>query len=256
MNGFGHGLAALADRMSPGLWLLAVVSALLVGMAKNGVPGLGILVVPAMAMIFPARESVGALLPLLIMGDVLAVRRFRAHADLSVLRRLLPWTLAGIGGGAVVMGMMTAGAIRPLLGMLVLVLVGVEVARRSGRLAGLTQRRGAAPALGLLTGVATTVGNAAGPLMNLYLLSRGFDRHRFIGTAAWFFLLVNLVKVPVYAGLELFTAETLLFDMLLAPLVVLGARIGRAVLAGISDRVFTLLVLALSAAAAIRLLVP
>jgi uncharacterized membrane protein YfcA len=244
----------LADRMSPGLWVLAGASAVLVGMAKNGVPGLGILVVPMLAMIFPARMSIGALLPLLIVGDILAIIRFRAHADLSVLRRLLPWTLAGIAGGAGVLLIVDAGALRPLLGGLVLLLVVMELVRKAGWFISLPHRRGASPVLGLLAGVATTVGNAAGPLLNLYLLSRDFVRHRFIGTAAWFFFIVNMTKVPVYAGLGIFTAETWLFDALMMHFVVLGAFVGRAVLKLVSDTVFTWIVLVLSIAAALKLL--
>lgn len=245
----------LTDRLTPTGWVLAGLAAALVGMAKNGVPGLGILVVPLLAMLFPAKLSVGALLPMLITGDLLALARFRAHADPAILRALLPWTLAGIAAGAGVLLVIATGWIEPLLGGLVLALVALELARSRGILESLPRRPGAAPVLGLLAGIATTVGNAAGPLMNLYLLSRNIVRHRFIGTAAWFFFLVNLTKVPVFAGLGMITRETLLFNLLLVPFVALGALAGRRILTVMSDRLFARIVLALSAAAALRLLV-
>ncbi len=248
------GMDSLAEIMTPGLWLLAVVSAILVGMAKNGVPGLGILVVPTLAMIFPARLSVGALLPLLIVGDIMAILRFRQHAEWSILKTLLPWTFAGIAAGAGVLVVISAGAIKPLLGGLVLALVVLELLRKRGVLVSLPHRKGASPVLGILTGLATTVGNAAGPLMNMYLLSRNFIRHRFIGTAAWFFFIVNTSKVPVFASLGMMNRDTLMFDLVMAPFVVVGALIGRRILDIISDRIFTWLVLLLSALAALRLL--
>ncbi len=246
----------LTDSMTPLLWIVSLASAILVGMAKNGVPGLGILVVPMLAMVFPARMSVGALLPLLIAGDILAILRFRAHADVSVLRQLLPWAFAGIAAGGLILIILQDVRLEPLLGGLVLLLVGLELARTRGFLVSLPQRKGSAPVLGVLTGTATTLGNAAGPLMNLYLLSRGFVRHRFIGTAAWFFFVVNLCKVPVFAYAGMMSARTLLFDAVLVPFVVLGAFLGRGLLGKISDRTFKRVVLFLSALAAIRLLLP
>lgn len=236
-------------------WAALVLSAVLVGMAKNGVPGLGILVVPIMAMLFPGKLSVGALLPMLITGDILALMRFRAHADVGILKSLLPWTLAGIAAGAGILLAVRPSWISPVLGGLVLALVVLELLRSRGILESLPRRKGAGPTLGLLAGMATTVGNAAGPLMNLYLLSRNIHRHRFIGTAAWFFFIVNLTKVPVFVGLGMITRQTLACNVAMLPCVILGAWAGRRALHAMSDRLFARVVLLLSAAAAVRLLI-
>lgn len=248
-------LASLPGDLAPSAWLLAAAAAVMVGMAKNGVPGFGILAVPLVAMVFPARLSVGALLPLLIVGDIMAILHFRRHADRGVLMSLLPWTFAGIAAGAGVLLVIASETLKPLLGGLVLLLVFLEWWRMQGGLTLLAHRRAASPALGIAAGVATTVGNAAGPLMSLYLLSRGFQKHQFVGTSAWFFFIINTSKIPVFVSLNMITRDTLMFNLVMAPLVVVGSWIGRRVFQAISEKVFVWLVLLLSAAAALKLLV-
>lgn len=68
-------------ELTPASWLIATLAALIVGASKSGVPGGGVLAVALFAQIFPARESTGALLPVLIVGDFLAVTLLRRHAN-------------------------------------------------------------------------------------------------------------------------------------------------------------------------------
>ena len=84
--------------MSPIHFLLAAASALLVGLSKTGLPGVSIPAILLMTEAYPddARLSVGAILPVLLAGDVFAVAWFRRHADWGRLVRLLPWVLAGM----------------------------------------------------------------------------------------------------------------------------------------------------------------
>ena len=108
---------------------------------------------------------------------------------------------------------------------------------------------------GVSAGFATTVANAAGPVMNLYLLARRLPKHEFVATGAWFFFVVNLVKIPIYVGHGLIGRRSLLFDLALAPAVVVGALLGRAVLQRMPQAIFDKLVMALTVCAAGLLLV-
>jgi uncharacterized membrane protein YfcA len=108
---------------------------------------------------------------------------------------------------------------------------------------------------GASAGFATTVANAAGPVMNLYLLARGLPKDEFVATGAWFFFVVNLVKVPIYVGHGLIDRRSLLFDLALAPAVVAGALLGRALLRRLPQAAFDRLVMALTVCAAALLLV-
>jgi len=106
--------------------VLAVVTAILVGVAKTGVSGMAILVVPLIAMVFPAKESVGALLPMLITGDILAVVYYRQHAQWGQLFKLVPGVAAGMLAGALFLARLDNESMRIFLGVFVLLLLIVE----------------------------------------------------------------------------------------------------------------------------------
>ncbi len=240
--------------MSIGAWAAAAVAALLIGMAKCGVPGLGMLSVPLMAMALPARQSVGALLPILLVGDVLGIVFFRRHARWDWILRLAPWVAAGLALGTVWLSHLDNTGLRRVLGILVLMMVGLDMVRRRLRWDSLAHHPAATATVGVLAGTATTLGNAAGPVMNLYLLARGLPRQEFVGTAAWFFFLVNITKVPVFVSQRMLTPELARLTMLMAPIVLFGALLGRVLVRRISEQVFQQIVLGLSALAGLRLL--
>ena len=238
----------------PLYWSIALAAAFLAGLAKTGVPGLGILIVPLLALLFPARQSVGALLPLLIVGDVATVILFRRHAQWRLLGRLAPWTLAGMVAGGWALTHLDDQRLRPFLGGLILLLVGLELLRRGVAWLNRPQPPWFTAGAGALTGFATTVGNVAGPVMNLFLVGKGMARQEFMGTVGWFFLLINLTKVPLFAHLDMITAHTLRFDLIVALAVVAGALAGRRLLHALSDRLFHTLILILAAASGLQLL--
>ncbi len=238
------------------LWLAGAAAALLTGVAKSGVPGLGILAVPLLAMALPAKASVGAMLPILICGDVLVLARFRRHAQWSQIGRLLPWVALGMAGAYFALGRLDDRAIRPLLGALVLAMLLLEIIRRRLSWERLPHHPVFVGGIGAASGFATTMGNAAGPIMNLYLLARGLTKETFVGTAAWYFFIVNFAKAPIFAARGMITRESLLFDLAVCPLVAVGTWLGARLLRRLTPTVFLAVVFVLTAAAALRLLWP
>ncbi len=107
---------------------------------------------------------------------------------------------------------------------------------------------------GLAGGFTSMVSNAAGALLVVYLLAMRLPRDEFIGTSAWYFLIVNVVKVPFSVGLGLITAQSLLLDAALAGGVVAGAVAGMFAARKIPEKAFTLSVQVLAFAAAVRML--
>jgi len=235
-------------------WLLGIAAALIAGMAKTGIPGIGILAVPLMVSVFPAKQSVGALLPLLICGDLFAVAYYRKSAQWDRLWELFPCVMIGVILGALALKFMAGAVFKPFLGGLILVLLGVELLRQRMGWQNVPNQKWFVITIGALAGFATTVGNVAGPIMNIYLISKGLYRDHFMGTAAWYFFIFNCAKVPLYIGLGMMTADTVRFDLAMIPLVVVSALMGRWVLGRISQTVFKRVVLVLAAVAALRLL--
>lgn len=243
-------------NLEPWQLALAVFGALLVGVSKTGVAGLGMLFVVMFANVIPAKQSSGFVLPLLIFGDVVAVWSYRAHAKWPHVFRLMPWTAAGVVAGYFAMGRIDDRQARVLIGTIILAMVAIQLWRRSRLKADAVEQAPVwfAPTVGVLVGFTTLVANAAGPLMAIYLLAMRLPKMEYVGTGAVFFLILNLFKVPFMAGLGLITADSFGFNLMLAPAVLLGAMIGRKILPLINQKLFENLALGLSATAGIRLL--
>ena len=246
-------------------WAVAGLCATLVGVAKTGVPGLGILVVPVLGLVIgDTVASAGYLLPLLCVADLFAVVYYRRHAQAGKLWALAPWVLAGMAIAGVLLLLQRGAlhdrigptAVNAAVGSIVLAMIGLHLLRKRTPDAPVPTDRGHAARYGITAGFATTMANAAGPVMNLYLLSQRLPKAEFIATGAWFFLVINLAKLPIYAPLGMITPTSLAFDACLAPLVVLGALTGRRIFERIPQRVFERTVLALAATAALLLFVP
>jgi len=225
-------------------WLLGSFCALGVGIAKTGVPGLAILVVPLMVLaVGDARLSAGWLLPMLCTADVLALYYWRRHAAASRLFSLAPWVVAGMAAGTAALAL-PERTLRLMVGAIVLLMLAIYVRRR------FSPERMAAPAhpapYGVATGFATTVANAAGPVMNLYLLSKRLPKEEFLAIGAWFFFFVNLSKVPIYLWHGLIGPRSLCFDALMVPAVLLGAISGRWLVQRIPQKIFEVLVILLT----------
>ena len=233
----------------------AVLAALLVGFSKTGLPGAAIPAVALMAEAFrdDTRLSVGAMLPILLVGDLLALAYYRRHAHWGRLWELFPYVLVGMVPGYLVLWLTPGDHLRVLLGAIILCLLGVQLARQWFPWHSLPDRRWLIGSTGLLSGFGTTVGNAAGPVMSIYLVSQRLEKQEFLGTAGWFFFLVNSSKIPLYVALGMITPATLRLDAMLVPLVVLGALLGVLVARRIPQKLFNFLVLLLAALAALRL---
>lgn len=232
-------------------WLLGAAVAFNVGVAKTGVPGLGILIVPLMVLVVgDVRQSAGWLLPVLCTADVFAVIYWRRHAAANRLFQLAPWVVIGIALGAAALSLHER-ILRPVVGTIVLIMLLAYFWRKI--------RPNVHPALshpwpyGVSAGFATTVANAAGPVMNLYLLSKNLPKEEFVATGAWFFFLVNLSKVPIYLWHGLFSERSLQFDVAMIPVVLLGALTGRWLVYRIPQRLFDWLVIVLTGGSALFL---
>jgi uncharacterized protein len=238
-------------------YALGWCSAVLVGLSKTGLPGVSIPAIWLMTEAFPddARLAVGALLPVLLLGDCFAVGWYRHHAQWNRLWRLFPAVVLGMLGGAVLLHCLEEGNdLRPILGGLILGLLVLEGCRRWFAWQNVPHQWWFVGGVGALAGFSTFVAHAAFPVMTIYLLSQGLPKQQFIGTAAWFFLIVNLAKVPFYTWSGMVTAETLRFDVWVAPAAALGGLLGIYLLRRIPQRAFEAIALTLAAVAALRLL--
>ena len=238
----------------PWEWGLAALAALIVGISKAGIGGLGMLAVVLFAQLMPAKEATGMVLPMLCFGDIVAAAAYRRHAKWHHIGRLFPWTAAGVLLGYFALDLVNERQARLLIGGIILSLVVMHFVRR--RVRGHEAEHGSwvAPTIGVLAGFTTLVANAAGPLMAVYMLAMRLPKMDFVGTGAVFFLLLNLFKVPFMVHLGLISTESFSINVLLAPIVLAGAWFGRKLVMRIDQRAFENIALALSVIAGLKLL--
>ncbi|MEY2789270.1 MAG: hypothetical protein RLZZ34_2413, partial [Verrucomicrobiota bacterium] len=196
-------------------WALACLAAVGIGVSKSGLPGVSLLHVVIFAQLFPGLQSTGVVLPMLVVGDIGAVLLFRRHADGHHIRRTLPPAAIGVVAGWSVMRFWGQADFRPVIGAIVLALAVIQLIRhwRPETLADLPHTRSFAWTIGLLAGGVTMVANAAGPVMALYLVAVSLPKNVFVGTSAWFFLLINLFKIPFSLQLGLIHLDSLAFNV-------------------------------------------
>jgi uncharacterized membrane protein YfcA len=236
-------------------WAIVAVCSVMVGISKTGIPGCGILVVPLMAMAISARQSTGVLLGILILTDLFAVSYYRRAAVWGHIFRLIPATLAGIAAGYIVMRYISSEQLKPIIGIIVLGMLAVNWWRnhKMNDESPVPKNWWFALSMGFLAGLTTMMANAAGPVMIVYLLAMRLPKIEFVGTSAWFFFIVNWLKVPFSTQLGLMTAESIKLDLLMLPFIAAGAILGIFALKKIPQKVFEITIQALAAAAAVKL---
>lgn len=241
----------------PWQWVLLYLAALFFGFSKTGIPGISILSVGILANLMPAKQATGVVLPMLIFADLFAYAIYRKNLEWRRVGRLLPWALAGLVLGWLVLGRVSDHGAARLIGGIIAVMLALQLWRRwkNPDEAATHAPVWFGPAMGLFAGLTTMVANAAGPVMTLYLLAMRLPKLEFLGTGAAFFLLINWIKVPFIAQLGLINASSLTLNLWLLPAVAVGALLGRPVVERVNQKVFENLALALAAVATVKLLV-
>src|SRR5690242_14112376 len=193
-------------------------------MSKSGLAGMGLVQVLIFAFLFGARESTGVLLPMLLVGDVCAVRIFHQHARWHYVRRMLPPACIGVIVAAIVMRGLNEAVYKPIIGVIILALSTLQLTRslRPQWFGNVPHAMWFAWTIGLLAGAATMLANAAGPIFMIYCLAVALPKFELVGTSAWFFFLINSFKVPFSVALGLIHGGTLLFNAVLSPAIVSG----------------------------------
>ncbi|MBV1941407.1 sulfite exporter TauE/SafE family protein [Streptomyces sp. BV286] len=248
-------------HIAPWEFAALAAAALLVGFSKTAVSGANTVSLAIFAAVLPAKASTGVLLPILIVGDVLAVLTYRRHAHWPTLWKLFPAVAAGVVVGTVFLMWADDAMVRMSIGAILLLMAGVTVWRRRKSDAdeepdSVATRTGRikARSYGVLGGFTTMVANAGGPVMSMYLLSAGFRKLGFLGTSAFFFLIVNVSKIPFSVGLGLIDGHSLLLDAALVAFVVPGALLGKWAVDRINQRLFERLVIAATVLGGVQLL--
>jgi uncharacterized protein len=235
---------------------LVISAGLLIGASKAGLKGLGIIVVALLVIVYGSRASTGILVPMLIVGDILAVVYYQRHVRWHYLMTFLPAMILGIllavwfGHG------LSEEAFKYSMGTVIILSVVIMFwwdLRGSG--IALADNKWIAGSSGVAAGFATMIGNLAGPFANMFFLATKLPKNEIIGTAAWLFLIVNVIKLPMHIWIwETITTETLRINILFAPTIFIGFWIGHKLVAMINEQFYRYFLLVASAIGAIAVI--
>ena len=238
-------------------WLLLFLCALLIGMSKVGVPGVSMVVVPVLAIIFGGKASTGILLPILMMADWFGVGYYHRHAKWSYLWKLLPWAFVGVGIALWVGEVVNDEWFKNIIAIVVFICIGLMLWKDRKKGSNLfPDTWWFAATMGVLGGFATMIGNVAGPIFAIYLLTMHLPKNNFIGTQAWFFLIINISKFPLHILVwKTITWESLKLDFMLLPGIALGAFLGVFLVKKIPEKAYRAFVIIVTALSAFLLLI-
>ena len=236
-------------------WALISLCAILVGMSKTGVPGVSMLVVPILALIFGGKASTGVLLPILITADLFAVVYYHRHAAWEPLLKALPWAFAGLLLALWLGAGVNDRQFKQLIAASVLVSLGLMIWNdQRAQKTKLPDYPWFAAFFGILGGFATMIGNVAGPVFAIYLLALHLPKKNYIGTTAWFFAIINLSKLPMqYFVWNNIHWQSLMIDLAAIPFVMIGAYAGIKIVHTINDQYYRWLVVVITFASAIAI---
>jgi len=237
-------------------WLLAVIAVAGIGANKTGIVGINLLSVAILAAIFGGKASTGVLMPFLIMADIFAISHFRKSVRWKHLFTILFWALLGVAVALYVGEIIADEYFRIILAAVVFsLLIMTVLSELSGKHFHPKKHWYITIIIGLIGGFTSMIGNAAGPIFTLYFVSLRHTKNEYIATRAWFFFIINLIKVPLHLFVwETISPRTLGFNLALAPAIVLGAVTGILIVRKIPERGYKVFILTATLVSAIMLL--
>lgn len=235
---------------------MATLAAFVIGMSKAGIKGIAVINVTFMALAFGAKESTGMVVPLLILADIFAVIYYNRHTQWSYVFKVLPWMVFGLVIGVFIGKDLPESLFRIGMAIIIIITVFMMYWWDRKKVKTVPTHWAFSSSIGTLAGITTMVGNLAGAFSNIYFLAMRLPKNHFIGTAAWLFLIINVLKLPFHFFVwETITWESLVLNVKLLPGIFLGFFVGIRIIKLINEEFFRKMILILTALGALLIMV-
>jgi len=245
-------ISLFSFEFSTAQFLIFLVVALFIGMSKTGVHGAGMIAVPLLAGVFGGQLSSGIMLPILCLADVMGVWYYHRHASWYHLKKIFPWAALGTVLGTWIGGTIDDEIFKMIMAAVIIISVFIMIWLERGHKEDIPDYYWFAAICGIVGGVTSMIGNLAGSVMAIYLLSMRLPKNSFIGTSAWFFLVINWFKVPFHVfGWETISWNTFFLDLTTLPVIALGAYLGVLIVKNLQEKAYRWFIIAMTLVAAI-----
>ncbi|WP_108803722.1 sulfite exporter TauE/SafE family protein [Aquimarina sp. Aq107] len=236
-------------------YIISFIAAIILGMSKSGLKGMGVLIVTLMVLVHGAKASTGIVLPLLIFADILAVIYYNRHAQWKYLIKFLPWMIAGVLVAVFVGKDLSEDVFKKGMAIIIIISVIIMFLWERYEKKNIPTAIWFAGSTGFLAGFTTMIGNLAGAFANIFFLAMRIPKNEFIGTAAWLFFIINLIKLPFHIfSWKTVTYQSIITDLYLIPGVILGFIIGLKVVKLFKDHQYRKFILIMTAIGGIVIL--
>lgn len=236
-------------------FLLVFLAAFIQGIGKAGLKGLSPVIVTIMALVFGSKSSTGVLVILMIAGDILAVVYYNRYTQWKYLMKLLPSMAIGVVVAGWLGNSIPEQSFKKLMAALILLTVCMMIYMDRKKNKSVPKHWLFSGSMGLVAGFTSMIGNLAGAFANIYFLAIRLPKNEFIGTAAWLFFIVNLLKLQFHIFVwKTVTYETVFLGLFLVPGIFMGFFVGVKTVKLIKNEFYRKLVLIVTAIGAFMLL--
>jgi len=220
--------------LDPFFYICAIPAILLFGMAKGGFGGgISMLSVPLIALAVPPVQAAAILLPILVVMDLFAIKSFRGQCSIENLKIIIPGAAIGILMGTFTFSYLSANMIRIIIGSIAVIFT-INYWFKRKIMQGSKPDRLKGTIWSAIAGFTSFGVHAGGPPISIYLLPQKMDKTILMGTFAWFFSVVNLLKLIPYTWLGLFDQTNMITSLVLVPLAPVGVALGQFLLNKVS----------------------
>ena len=244
--------------------LFLALYAFLAGWERAGIRAALMPAIPLIVGSLGAVNALGYMIPILIVGDIFSVSYYKKHADGSSIKKLLPFAAAGIFAGMIAGQKISGSSFNRIIAVFIIISLGINLLNRKLQMdcekkgSGLREcnslLKKSGPVFSTVTGFVSMLGGSGGPVISTYYLITGVNKNSFIGTTAWFFFFVNLIKAPLYffvwkniSSISLFT------DLFMLPFLAAGIYTGVFIVRRINENLFRIIIYTATFISAVKL---